>query len=504
MNAVTVVSVLPNGIADRLIDVQASISGSRGGLTVVGPDGSPQHELRDRVYAGIINSRLSFPLRRVTVTITPAGPWLPHPGIDLAVATAVLIASEAIPAAPLRDAVVVGEVGLDGAVRPVPETLSMVASAAEQGHRTVVVPAGNAHAAALVPGVQVIAVSTVRELVDWALTGERPPVAEPPTAGEADVLPDLAQLPAGLDTARFSLEVAAAGGHHLAVTAPPGAPSLLVARCLPSLLPDLDDQAAVQVSALHATAGRTVTALIRRPPLEQPHHTSSIAAVIGGRRPGAVTLAHHGVLLLPDAPEFDPKVLQALRQPVDVGIIQLARARRTVTYPARFQLVLTAGICPCTTPHTGNACTAPKRRAYRSRLGTLSDRIDIALTLDDTAPAGTTSGEPSATVAARVATARAAAVQRWADDGYQANADIPITRLQHRSFRLPPPVAGPVTRLLDTGALSIRGHGRILRLAWTVSDLRGLDRPDRDAVTTAADLYLVGGYTAPARAIRPA
>ena len=492
MSAATVVSFSPNGITDRLILVQAGISGSDGGLAVAGPDGSLQHEMRDRVYAGITNSGLSFPCRRVTVAITPPGPWQPHSGIDLAVAAAILIASGEMPAAPFQDAVVVGEVGLDGAVRPVPETLSVVASAAELGHRTVVVPASNAHAAMLVPGMQVIAVSSVRGLVDWAITGEQPPLpqADPPSTGELAILPDLAQLPAEMEAARFSLEVAAAGGHHLTVTAPPGAPDLVVAQCLPSLLPDLDEQAAVQVSALHAAAGRKIAELIRRPPLQQPHHTSSMASVIGGRRPGAVTLAHRGVLLLADAPEFESRILQSLRQPLDLGIIQLARARGVVTYPARFQLVLTTRICPCPTSHPADACSTSKRRAYRNRLGTVADRIDIALTLDDATPAGATPGESSATLAARVTEARAIAVQRWAADGYHANADIPIARLQHRPFCLPPPVTGPVTRLLDTGAVSVRGHGQILRLAWTVSDLRGMDRPDRDAVTTAADLHL--------------
>lgn len=492
MSGVTVVSVSPNGIADRLVGVHAAISGSDPAFVVSGPDGSPQHELRDRVYAGLTNSHLSFPRRRVSVAITPPGPWQLHPGIDLAVAAAILVACEKVSAAAFQDVVVVGEVGLDGAVRPVPETLRMVASAAELGHRTVIVPAGNAHAAMLVPGVQVIAVSSVRELVDWAITGGWPtlPPADPSAADGADVLPDLAHLPAGMEVARFSLEAAAAGAHHLTVTAPPSSPSLLVAQCLPSLLPDLDDQAAMQVTALHAAAGRSVATLIRRPPLQQPHFTSSITTVIGGRRPGMVTLAHHGVLLLADAPEFDAGVLQSLRQPLDLGIIQLARAHGMVTHPARFQLVLTARMCPCETEHAGRACTASRRRAYRNRLGAVSDRIDIALPLHDAAPASATPGEPSTTVAARVTAARAIAVQRWAADGYQANADIPVTRLQHRSFRLPPPVTRPVTRLLDTGVIGIRSFGRILRLAWTVGDLRGLDRPDRDAVTTAADLNL--------------
>jgi magnesium chelatase family protein len=493
VSAVHVVSLLPHGIAARLIDVQASISGTDGGLTVAGPDGALQYEMRDRVRAGIVNSGLSFPRRRVTVTITPPGLWQPHSGADLAVAAAILIACAEMPAAPLHDAVVIGEVGLDGAVGPVAETLRVVATAAELGHRTVVVPAGNARAAMLVPGVQVIAVATVRELVDWAITGEQrplPPAGDSSAAGGADGVPDLVQLPAAMTAARFALEVAAAGGHHLIVTAPPRAPSLLVGQCLASLLPDLDEQAAVQVSALHEAAGRTVAELIRRPPLQQPHHTSSIATVIGGRRPGAVCLAHRGVLLLADAPEFDPRILRSLRQPLDLGIIQLAGARGVVTYPASFQLVLTARICPCPTAHPGSACPAGKRRAYRNRLGAVGDRIDIALPLDDAAPAGATAGESSATVAARVTAARAVAVNRWAADGCQCNADIPITRLQHRPFRLPPPVVASVTRLLDTGVIGIRGHGRIIRLAWTVSDLRGMDRPDRDAVTVAADLHL--------------
>jgi magnesium chelatase family protein len=248
----------------------------------------------------------------------------------------------------------------------------------------------------------------------------------------------------------------------------------------------------VQVTAVHAAAGRTVDTLIRRPPLEAPHYASSMASMIGGRRPGAVTLAHRGVLLLDDAPEFDPRVLQALRQPLDAGVVQLARARGAVTYPAGFQLVLSCRPCPCPTVHTrGDACTAVSRRAYRNRLGTVADRIDITLDLDDPVPVvAETSAEPSATVAARVAGARAAAARRWAADGYQVNGDIPLAALRRSPFRLPPPVTGSIRRLLDAGAIGTRGYGRILRLAWTVGDLRGLGRPDQDAVAVAAELYM--------------
>jgi magnesium chelatase family protein len=496
MSAATVIALTPYGVGHRVLLVQAlqAIAGAgETGLTVTGPDGSLLHELRDRAYAGIINSRITLPSRRMAVSITPPGTWSPHADVDLAVVAALLIAVGQVPAEPFQDAVVTGEVGLDGAVRPGAETLSVVACAAKLGHRTVVVPAGNAREAALVPGVEVIAVGSVRDLVGWAVTGVRPPLPPPadrPATGGGAALPDLAQLPAALDAARFPLEVAAAGGHHLAVTATPGTPDLVVAHCLPSLLPDLDEQTAVQVTALHTAAGRTVKELIRRP----PHHTSSIASVIGGRRPGVVTLAHRGVLLLDDAPEFDPGVLQALRQPLDAGTVQLARARGAVTYPAAFQLVLTCRPCPCPVAHSrGDTCPAVPRRAYRNRLGAVTDRIDITMHLDIPAPAAATSAEPSVTVAARVAAARAAAAHRWAADGYQANGDIPLARLaelQRSSWRLPPAVTASLTRLLNTGAIGTRGYGRILRLAWTVADLRGLHRPDQDAVATAAELHM--------------
>ncbi|MFF5291871.1 ATP-binding protein [Paractinoplanes globisporus] len=481
MTSVTALSLCPEGILDRLVLVSAETTAGGGRLDIAGPDGAATPELRDRVYAGIINSGLTWRPQTVTVAVNPLGGATAHACADLAVAAAILAATGYLPATALDGVVFLGELGLDGAIRTVRETLKLVASAAELGYSTVVVPAGNAAQARLVPGIRVVAAETLHQVVRWATTGEDPVLmeaAEPSRPSAVVDVPDLVQLPAGWRATRFALQIAAAGGHHVLFTGPAGE-AVLAARCLPSLLPDLDDPAALQVSALHAAAGLTVEELIRRPPLLAPHCSSSFASVLGGRKPGAVSLAHRGVLLLEDASEFDERILRALRQPLDSGIVQLARARGAHTYPAGFQMMLT-----CRTGHG----SAVAQRAYRARLAGIADRADMTIAVGNTPSADAEPGEASAPAAARVAAARAVAADRWRAEGYATNADIPLDRIQQRPFRLPPPVLAPAARLREQGAISNTGYGQIARLAWTIADLDGLPLPGRDEVERAIQL----------------
>jgi magnesium chelatase family protein len=494
MTDLTLVTLTPHGGEPHEVLVHVDVLAGARSLIAVGPDGTSCPELRDRVYAGITNSGLTWPGRNVTVFFEPLGRWPVHPSTDLAVTAAVLAAVGHLPFTALNDTLFIGEVGLDGAVRPIPETLALVAAAAERRYRTVVVPAGNARQAILVPGVHVIAVNSLTELLAWAVTGTEPPLPAPLDASAIAGGPAEAQmvdLPAWLSPARFALEVAAAGRHHLGVTATPGLPVTMIAESVRSLLPDLDNRQAVEVSALYAAAGHPVDALIRRPPLQAVGPHTSVTALIGGRRPGVVSLAHHGIVLLHDAPDVTPAVLQALRPPLDHRIVQVARARGAITFPADVQLIATARPCPCAADHRpSHGCSSPARRRYRNRMHPICDRLDINVTVTPAASGEAAAGRSSADIAAQVVAARTAAADRWAQKISSTNADVPVDVLHRDAFRLPASATSGLRRMVDTGRLSARGYGRILRLAWTVSDLRGAERPDKEAVDTAVELHV--------------
>ena len=464
------------GVDGHLVEVEADLSPGLPAVVLTGLPDTALHEARDRVRAAVVNSGQTWPNRRLTVNLLPAA--LPKHGsaFDLAIATALLAGAGELPAGPLDGVVVLGELGLDGAVRPVRGVLPMVAAALRSGVNRVIVPLGNAREATVVPGVTVRAADSLGRLVDF-VRGAGPLLDPPPAAAEpAATGPDLADV-AGQELGRIGLEVAAAGGHHLALFGPPGSGKTMLAERLPSILPELDDVAALEVTSLHSIAGVLPPdgRLLRRPPFQAPHHSSSMAALIGGgtglARPGALSLAHRGVLFLDEAPEIQNATLQALRQPLESGRVVLARARGTTEFPARVQLVLAANPCPCASPAGDQNCTCvPQvRRRYQAKLsGPLLDRIDIRITLEalraaqlDTFSAPAT---PSAEVAARVVQARAAAEARWAGDGWQVNADVPGPQLRRAPWRLPRADTAELRRALDLGLVSARGFDRVLRL----------------------------------------
>ncbi|WP_432491675.1 YifB family Mg chelatase-like AAA ATPase [Kineococcus auxinigenes] len=507
------------GLQGHLVEVEADISGGLPAFVLVGLPDASLHEAKDRVRAATANSGFALPQQRITVNLSPA--TLPKSGssFDLAVAVAALTAAGVLPPEVSVGAVHLGELGLDGSVRAVDGVLPAVLAAARAGVRTVVVPAATADEAALVPGVRVRGVRWLAELVaDYR--GETldelpdPPTAPVPAPLAPRPVPDLADV-VGQAEARFALEVAAAGAHHLLMSGPPGAGKTMLAARLPGLLPDLDEQAALEVTAVHSIAGalraRTgAPALITRPPYEDPHHTASVASVVGGGsgvpRPGAVSRAHRGVLFLDEAPEFESRVLEALRQPLEHGELVLHRARGAARYPARFQLVLAANPCPCGRA-VGRAldctCTPHARRRYAAKLsGPLLDRVDVrvdvrAVTRAEVAEPS--AGESTAVVAARVRTARALAEQRLRPHAARCNGELrgPLLR---GPLRLPPAATADLDRALERGALTLRGVDRVLRVAWTVADLRGAPAPDRDDVGRALALRGVGGPLAGAGA----
>ncbi|QSB13511.1 YifB family Mg chelatase-like AAA ATPase [Natronosporangium hydrolyticum] len=489
------------GVAGHLVEVEADLANGLPAVALSGLPDTALHEARDRVRAAIVNSGQVWPNRRITVNLLPAS--LPKFGssFDAAIACAVLAAAGELPLAGLAGAAVIGELGLDGSLRPVRGVLPMVLAAARAEVGSVIVPVANATEAALVPGVMVWGADTLGMLVR-AIRGEGPlsPPPAPSPLPTASAAPDLAEV-VGQATGRWAMEVAAAGGHHLAMVGPPGAGKTLLAQRLPTILPELDDEAALEVTALHSVAGALPTGagLVRRPPFQAPHHSASMPALVGGgaglARPGAISLAHRGVLFLDEAPEYSRRALDALRQPLEEGMVRLRRSAGETTYPARVQLVLAANPCPCARP-SGDAdceCTALVRRRYLGRLsGPLLDRIDVQLGLEPVSGAALFDAEAvaesSATVGARVAVARAAAVARWSAHGWRSNAEVPGSVLHARRWRPPPAVMAPARRLLDLGELSARGFHRVLRMAWTLCDLAGRSRPDRGDLAAATEL----------------
>jgi magnesium chelatase family protein len=388
--------------------------------------------------------------------------------------------------------VLIGEIGLDGAMRPVRGVLPALLGARAAGRTRAVVPLANLAEAALATGMTVWGAPT---LADHGMVRG---AADPAAASAAFAVPDLADV-LGQPEARLALEIAAAGGHHLAMIGPPGAGKTMLASRLPGVLPPLDDEQSLEVTAVHSVAGLLDdgTPLITRPPFVDPHHSASQAAIIGGGstqiRPGSVSLAHCGVLFLDEAPEFKRTALDALRQPLEEGSVLLARATGAVRFPARFQLVLAANPCPCAAAKDVDCrCGSGERRAYLSKLsGPLMDRVDIRIDLPALPPSILTSavgqGESSAVVAQRVLAARERAAFRWRDTPWRCTAQVPGPVVR-RTWAPSEGQAELLDRAVRTGRLTGRGYDRVLRLSLTVADLAGRDRPSTADVASALAL----------------
>ncbi|HYN75463.1 MAG TPA: YifB family Mg chelatase-like AAA ATPase [Candidatus Limnocylindria bacterium] len=493
-------SVALVGVVGQVVDVEVDLGRGLPAVIIVGLPDAALNEARDRVRAALANSGATFPDSRVTINLSPASLPKHGTGFDLALAVALLAATDVVPANYADRLVCLGELGLDGSVRPVRGVLPSVLAARAAGWREIVVSPANAAEAALVPGIAVLAAAHLR-LVIGALRGEcewsETDAAE--REDPEDPFPDLGDV-AGQPEGRQALEVAAAGAHHLLLQGPPGAGKTLLAERLPSILPPLIEQHALEVTAVHSVAGLLPPGrpLVVRAPFRAPHHTASAAALVGGgagvARPGAVSLAHRGVLFLDEAPEFGSDALEALRQPLESGRIVLSRAHSTVTYPARFQLVLAANPCPCgrVLDRSGACrCTPMQVRRYAGRLsGPLLDRIDLQLAVQDVPQATLLDGalgESSAIIAQRVLVARDRAAARLEATPWTVNAEVPGPYLRARL-----PLRGPALRRLRAGGASLtaRGIDRIIRVAWTLADLHERSAPDQDDVETALGFRL--------------
>ena len=508
-------AVALEGLGGHLIEVETHVAPGLPRFVLIGLPDASLGEARDRIRAALNSAGTPLPLDRVTTNMSPASLRKHGAGFDLAIAASVLAATGVIDASGPARAAHIGELALTGAVRPVSGVLPAVAAAKRAGMERVLVPAASLAEARHVEGIDIVPIASLQELArhygadpddltDDPIIERVGPGSAAFALGDASMhpprTPDLSDV-VGNDDAIRALIIAAAGGHHLSMIGPPGSGKTMLAERLPGLLPPLSPDAAVEVAAMRSLRGEPVGAeLDLTPPFAAPHHTASTIALVGGGSgaitPGAISMAAHGVLFLDEAPEFPRRVLDSLRQPLESGTITINRSRQSAVFPANAQLVLAANPCPC-----GNAdsvdllctCTPQAKRTYLSRIsGPLLDRIDLQIRVERLSPAaarlaaaGEAGNVTTAEASEQVQDARARAASRFRHERWSLNAAASGAWLRNQARLLGRDTTEPLDRALERGRISMRGHARTLRVAWTIADLAGAERPTRSHISDA-------------------